>query len=342
MGTELQRRGARVELPLWSAQALLDNPDLVLQIHLEYVEAGAQVLTANTFRTQRRTLEKVGKDRAAARRLTARAVQLAREAAGTPAPALHARGEGGADPTPPLPSRGEGEGAGSRGRSPSLARRDAGSRGRSPSRGEGEDAGSRGRSPSLARRVRVAGSIAPLEDCYRPDLSPGEADEEFRELADWLMEAGSDLLLIETMNNLTETRSAIRAAQGVEAEFWVSVNPSNQDSAMLLSGEAVGEALNIAYNEGASAFLVNCAGIEVIERALAPLVERAKVPLGCYANNGVPDEEFGWRFDEEVPPSAFAEHAERVAEMGASIVGGCCGTTPEHIRAIAEVLSKRR
>jgi len=315
MGTELQRRGAEVTLPLWSAQALLDNPDLVLQIHLEYVEAGAQVLTANTFRTQRRTLEKVGKDRATARRLTARAVQLAREAAANPSRGLWL-GRSPEDPTPTLPASGEGE---------------AGPNAAFPSRREGE-----------GRRVRVAGSIAPLEDCYRPDLSPGEADEEFRELADWLMEAGSDLLLIETMNNLAETRSAIRAAQGVEAEFWVSVNPSNEDAALLLSGEAVGEALNIAYNEGASVFLVNCAGIEVIERALAPLVERAKVPLGCYANNGVPDEETGWRFDKEVPPSAFAEHAERVAEMGAWIVGGCCGTTPEHIRAIAEVLSKRR
>ncbi|MEW5884361.1 MAG: homocysteine S-methyltransferase family protein [Armatimonadota bacterium] len=302
MGTELQRRGAKVALPLWSAQALLDDPDLVLQIHLEYVQAGAQVLTANTFRTQRRTLEKVGKDRAAARRLTARAVQLAREAAANPTPALPSRGEGEANPTSAFSSGGEGE----------------------------------------RRRVRVAGSIAPLEDCYRPDLSPGEADDEFRELADWLTDAGSDLLLIETMNNLPEMRSAIRAAQGVEAEFWVSVNPSNEDAALLLSGEAVGEALNIAYNEGASAFLVNCAGIEVIERALAPLVERARIPLGCYANNGVPDEETGWRFDQEVPPSAFAEHAERVAEMGASIVGGCCGTTPEHIHAIAEVLSTRR
>lgn len=314
MGTELQRRGAEVTLPLWSAQALLDCPDLVLQIHQEYVEAGAQVLTANTFRTQRRTLEKVGKDRAAARRLTARAVQLAREAAANPSRGLWL-GRSPEDPTPTLPSRGEGDAD----TAPAFAQR------------EGE-----------SRRVRVAGSIAPLEDCYRPDLSPGEADEEFRELADWLLEEGSDLLLIETMNNLAEMRSAIRAAQGVEGEFWVSVNPSNADAALLLSGEAVAEALNIAYNEGASAFLVNCAAIPVIERAIEPLIERAKIPVGCYANNGVPDEVTGWRFDKEVPPSAFTEHAERVAEMGASIVGGCCGTTPEHIRAIAEVLSKRR
>jgi homocysteine S-methyltransferase len=315
MGTELQRRGARVELPLWSAQALLDAPDLVLQIHQEYVEAGAQVLTANTFRTQRRTFEKVGKDRRSARWATFRAVRLAREAAANPTPALTSRGEREAVAAPALAASGD-AGAGPAAFS---------------SREEGE-----------SRRVRVAGSIAPLEDCYRPDLSPGQADDEFLELADWLMEAGSDLLLIETMNNLTEMRSAIRAAQGVEAEFWVSVNPSNADAALLLSGEAVNEALNIAYNEGASAFLVNCAAIPVIERAIEGLIERAKIPLGCYANNGVPDEKLGWRFDEEVPPSAFAEHAERVVEMGVSIVGGCCGTTPEHIRAIAKVLCKRR
>lgn len=299
MGTELQRRGAAVALPLWSAQALLDSPDLVLQIHCEYVEAGADVLTANTFRTQRRTLEKVGKDRSAARRLTTRAVQLALEAA-----------------------RAAGQRVASRARSPSL------------SLGEADRQG------DSLRRVLVAGSIAPLEDCYRPDLSPGASDDEFLEMADWLMEAGSDLLLIETMNNLTEMRSAIRGAQRAGAEFWVSVNPSNDDPERLLSGESVSEALKIAYNEGASAFLVNCAAIEVIERATESLVEQAKIPLGCYANNGVPDETTGWRFDREVPPFAFADHAERMAAQGVAIIGGCCGTTPEHIRAIAEVVSK--
>lgn len=319
MGTELQRRGAAVALPLWSAQALLDCPELVLQIHQEYVQAGAQVVTANTFRTQRRTLEKAGKDRAAARRLTTRAVQLAREAAVS---AAFERIEGRDEVVDPR--------EGSRGGSSSL--------GSLPGSESQERVGYR--LGSLGGRVLVAGSVAPLEDCYRPDLSPGAADDEFQEMADWLMEAGSDLLLIETMNNLTEMRSAIRGAQRAGAEFWVSVNPSNDDPVRLLSGELVGEALKIAYNEGASAFLVNCAAIEVIERAIEPLVERARIPLGCYANNGVPDETAGWRFDREVPPFVFAEHAERMAAWGVAIIGGCCGTTPEHIRAMAEVVFK--
>ncbi|MEP6471421.1 MAG: homocysteine S-methyltransferase family protein, partial [Acidobacteriota bacterium] len=79
-GTEMQRRGADTRLPLWSARALVDAPDLVLEIHREEIAAGADVLTANTFRTHRRTL---AKDRLGerSRELTALAVHLARNAA---------------------------------------------------------------------------------------------------------------------------------------------------------------------------------------------------------------------------------------------------------------------
>ncbi len=79
MGTELERRGAPCELPLWSARALLENPELVSRIHSDYIAAGAELLTANTFRTQRRTLAQAGlSDRA--RELTHKAVRLARAA----------------------------------------------------------------------------------------------------------------------------------------------------------------------------------------------------------------------------------------------------------------------
>ncbi len=81
MGTELEKRGVASGLPLWSARALLSAPMEVLAIHRENVEAGADVLTANTFRTNRRTLEKESLGERAVE-LTRRAVDLAREAAG--------------------------------------------------------------------------------------------------------------------------------------------------------------------------------------------------------------------------------------------------------------------
>ncbi len=79
MGTELERRGARMELPLWSARALLDDPGLVRRIHADYLDAGAQVISTNTFRTHARDLRSGGLA-AEASRLSRLAVTLAREA----------------------------------------------------------------------------------------------------------------------------------------------------------------------------------------------------------------------------------------------------------------------
>lgn len=84
-GTELERRGVRSELPLWSAHALLESPDVVRDIHEEYVASGADLLTANTFRTQRRSLARAGLAERA-RGLTGLAVKLARDAARAAAP----------------------------------------------------------------------------------------------------------------------------------------------------------------------------------------------------------------------------------------------------------------
>ena len=84
-GTELNRRGVSTDLPLWSARALVEAPDAVSQIHLDYLRAGADVLTANTFRTHRRSLARGGQGQRAAE-LTRLAVRLARQAAAQAAP----------------------------------------------------------------------------------------------------------------------------------------------------------------------------------------------------------------------------------------------------------------
>src|ERR1700690_3998347 len=81
MGTELERRGIPAGLPLWSAQALLTSPETVRRIHDEYIDAGAEIITSNTFRTTRRTFLRGGlPDRS--EELTALAVALARESTG--------------------------------------------------------------------------------------------------------------------------------------------------------------------------------------------------------------------------------------------------------------------
>jgi S-methylmethionine-dependent homocysteine/selenocysteine methylase len=274
-GTELQRRGVPASLPLWSAQALIAQPSVVRQIHEEYVAAGADIVTANTFRTTRRTLRQAGmNDNTAA--LTRQAVALAKAAAGT---SDHA--------------------------------------------------------------VLIAGSIAPLEDCYSPELTPPfeQALAEHREQVAVLARADVDLILIETMPTASEAEAATLAA--IETGLNVAVSFACGEDGRLLSGEPLAEAVNRVARHAVSAMLVNCAGPVVIQNALTELAGLTDLPIGGYANAGIVHPDGSWNPDPNLTPLRYAELVEGWCATGAQIVGGCCGTTPAHIAAIRTMLDER-
>jgi S-methylmethionine-dependent homocysteine/selenocysteine methylase len=271
-GTELERRGAPAQLPLWSAGALLHCPDLVRAIHADYSAAGAEILTANTFRTQRRTLARAGLAGEAAR-LTRLAVALAREAAG----------------------------------------------------------------PSV---LAVLGSQAPLEDCFRPDLVPADpllADEHAEHAAN-LAAAGVDGILVETMNTAREAAAAAAAAAATGLPVWVSF--ACGPGARLLSGEGLAPALDAVRAAQPAALLVNCLPPPDADSCLEVL-RGAGLPFGIYANLGAPVGAAGAR-SHDCTPEEYAHHAQRWLAAGARIVGGCCGTTPDHIRALSHLLARTR
>ena len=266
-GTELERRGLPTALPLWSAPALLEHPHAVREIHGAYVRAGAEVVTANTFRTQRHTLAAGGlADRAA--ELTGRAVALAREAA---------------------------------------------------------EAGS---SPAF-----VVGSAPPLEDCYHPERVPDESvlrSEHDEHLAN-LEAAGVDGVLVETMNTAREAALATRLAVARGLPTWTSF--VCWEGAALLDGSLLEDAARSALDAGASAVLVNCLPPSNVAPCLEVLA-RTGGRFGVYANLGEPDEEQGIFRSEDCTPEAFAEQARSWVAAGARLVGGCCGTTPDHLAAV--------
>lgn len=228
LGTELTRRGVDTRLPLWSARALMDAPEVVRRIHADYAEAGAEVLTANTFRTNTRALARAGlPDQVAA--LTRVAVGLARAGA--------------------------------------------------------------------AGRARVAGSIAPVEDCYSPDLVPDDASlaREHGELANALAGAGCDLILVETMNTVREAAIAAAAAARTGLPLWVSWTLGPDDR--LLSGETLAEAVRAIRPLGPEAVMVNCIPVAQVSsalRALRAAVGDDVIRIGAYANVGHVDDEVGW------------------------------------------------
>jgi len=272
LGTELERRGARSVLPLWSTHALLEAPELVRAVHAEYAAAGVEILTANTFRTQARTLRRAGMQRRA-QELGALAVALAREGAA-----------------------------------------------------------------QAGRACWVAGSAPPLEDCYRPDLVPDEQSlaREHDEHARALAEAGADLILVETINRQREGVAAARAARATGLPFVVSFVCN--DAAELLSGEPLGPALDTLCDLSPDAVAVNCLPPRAVHRCLSVLAAQG-LPFGVYANLGAPSTD-GFTRSDACSPARFAARARGWVEAGARLIGGCCGTTPEHLAAVSEMLAR--
>lgn len=286
MGTELQRRGADTSLPLWSARALIDCPATVYGIHKDYLAAGAQIITTNTFRTNLRVLERAGCSRTA-QELTLLACDLAR----------HAQNDFG------------------------------------------------------AASALVAGSIAPVEDCYEPKLVPPdrELEIEHRALTESLAEGGVDFIFCETFNCLREAKAVLSAAAltGIDTAISFVCNPEGD----LLSGEHLEAAVLMSQDLGAAFVCVNCASPAVLEPALHRLASCSSIPFGIYANgSGVPDGAAGWTFDKDSvldddarikrisPEDDYAEAALRWAKLGATVIGGCCGTTPDYIARLSKLL----
>ena len=173
---------------------------------------------------------------------------------------------------------------------------------------------------------RVTGSLSPLEDCYRPDLSPGSSSRaEHRELAVVLADQGVDLLLCETFPSAVEAVVAVEEAVRTGVETWVALT-AGPDGA-LAAPEEIHVAGAACVAAGARAVLINCTAAA---RTLPYVLRLADlgVPFGAYANAGGPDDGIGWDADARAGARAYAAFARSWLEAGASLIGGCCGTGP--------------
>jgi S-methylmethionine-dependent homocysteine/selenocysteine methylase len=174
----------------------------------------------------------------------------------------------------------------------------------------------------------IAGSIAPLEDCYSPRLTPplAVALAEHRQQAASLAAAGVDFLMVETMPTAGEAEAALLAAKesGLEATVgFVCAAPAAPDAP-----------------HAPEAILVNCAAPSVITAALAELRGLTDRPFGGYANIGTVDDTTGWAADTSISGVAYAAVASEWLRLGARLIGGCCGTTPEHVAALRALIDR--
>ena len=197
------------------------------------------------------------------------------------------------------------------------------------------------------RRVLVAGCVGPTAksltlapDLARPDWRPFSFDdfaEAYRIQIDALIRGGADCILLETCFDALNAKAAIHALAGRDIPVLISVSASDR-SGRTLTGQTLEAFYTAVRHARPAAFGINCS---LGPREMAPLLDEIRsfsdVPLLCYPNAGLPDELGAYTL-------GAAEMAEQIRAFSPlpAILGGCCGTTPGHIAALAELVRGRK
>jgi 5-methyltetrahydrofolate--homocysteine methyltransferase len=190
----------------------------------------------------------------------------------------------------------------------------------------------------------VAGSIGPTGEFFAPmgTLGPDDARETFSEQARGLADGGVDLLVIETMSDLQEVEAAIEGARE-STDLPLVCTMTFQQKLHTMMGVSAREAAEALSTWGAAAVGANCGtGPGEVEQVLGQMKQAVPgVVLVAKPNAGVPRLAKG-RTEYDATPETMAEYAQRFAQLGVTIIGACCGSTPEHIAAMARALGKSR
>ncbi|MDD3338586.1 MAG: homocysteine S-methyltransferase family protein [Lachnospiraceae bacterium] len=190
---------------------------------------------------------------------------------------------------------------------------------------------------AAAGKCLVAGDVGPTNEPEQDyDTLYGVYMEQMKSLVD----AGVDLLVIETMYNMEESMAAIDAAHAVGDLPVICSMTVEADGSLPLGGNLY-ESAAAFEAMGVDAVGVNCSlGPDQLEAVVRSLHETVQIPLIIKPNAGVPFINDKGDAVYSMEPQQFATHMLKLIEAGASLVGGCCGTTPDYIRALKEKISE--
>jgi methionine synthase / methylenetetrahydrofolate reductase (NADH) len=188
--------------------------------------------------------------------------------------------------------------------------------------------------------VFLAGSVSSIGQPLAPvgTITPEEVRSIFVEQMEALLEAGVDLLVLETFSNLAELREAVLAARGVSLDLPLVVEVSVAEDGTTLAGVTPEDVVQALEPLRVDAIGVNCGvGPQSALDAISRMAARTSRPLVAMPNAGHPTTQGGRQMYVSTP-DYFGEYARRFAEAGVRIVGGCCGTTPAHVAAMRAAL----
>jgi homocysteine S-methyltransferase len=276
LATELERRGADLRDPLWSARVLLEDPDLIRAVHADYFAAGADIAISASYQASFEGFADRGLTAERAAELTRRTVELAREAADA----------AGGD---------------------RIVAASVGPYGAVLADGSEYDG-------------RYGLSVQELRDFHLPRIAA-------------LLEAGPDLLAIETIPSILEAEALVGILDELpDTAAWISF--SCYDGAHINDGTLFADAAALAASsDRVVAVGVNCSPPVHVPTLLSSV--RVDTPLLAYPNLGSTWDAAAKSWIVEGPRPDLGAASAAWRQAGASIVGGCCGTTPDDIRAIA-------
>lgn len=286
LATELERRGANLDDPLWSARLLLDSPELIKQVHLDYFLAGADCATTASYQATVQGLARRGLEHADALRVIQQSVTLA----------IQARDEFWGIPT-----------------------------------------NHTGRTrPFVAASVGPYGAYLADGSEYRGDYNVSDATlEEFhRERMGALIAAGADMLACETIPVLQEARVLANLLRDFpNTSAWFSFTA--RDESHVSHGETIAEcAALLDSHPQVAAIGINCTSPRYINGLIQNLRAATTKPIIIYPNSGETYDAVNNRWLGETSCETFASDTQEWYSLGARILGGCCRTTPQHIREI--------
>ncbi len=267
MGSMLQKKGLKSKGSMWLSMANITDSDVVYGIHKEYISAGADIITTNTFRTNPEAVENFG-SKLSINKLVNNSVRLALSAAKD------------------LP-------------------------------------------------VMIAGSNAPAEDCYQRErkLPLDKLKYNHHKHIELLMESGCHFILNETQSHLDEIKVICKYCSQKNIPYVISIFVD--ENLNLLSGENLFEATKIILDYSPLALSINCVKPGVFFKFYKK--SNLNFNWGAYLNAGS-----GSFSDEKIltgiTPEDYSAAIKKALKKSPSFVGGCCGTTPAHIRAIKKVI----
>lgn len=191
------------------------------------------------------------------------------------------------------------------------------------------------------RQVFVAGSVGPTGEILEPygPVKNEEAYEAYQKQIKVLASSGVDLIILETFYDLNEIKIALKAVKE-NSDLPVFASMSFEESLKTIYGITPEKAIEILFQEGADGVGANCgSGPEILYQIISRMRTITDAPLLVEPNAGIP-----YMVDNKVvypaTPQEMAEYTEKFIQLKVNIIGGCCGTTPEHIRAIAQKVKK--